>query len=382
MRMRYLLIAGAAALALGLAGCGSSDDDDSTADAPTGTTPTTPPAASPVAHTADVALGKTEIAALLAALPDAGSSDTVEVAAGESATRMGVVFTCDSAHDCVFTVTNSLDTILASVMTYKLPDADDPMATAMTPPGPQDTFAELNDGSDESIRNLVGAQDGTTTEPTLTPTELIGMGIGGPGVLDASKAGLRSDFQANGAALADADGDDPVEAAGPGDPPALRMGTTITGAMDAIDPTDDMASAPDGWVMKTLFRDWGDTAGDGDGGFETAAIVVKNLGEGTPYPFDRKLSGKYVNMDAQNMFALSILASGDDPTVTTLGTSVSINESDAAAASVQWANMVFDADSLVPAQSQDLNVNAGENVHGVVLRRSGPVPVHHGWSSG
>ena len=66
------------------------------------------------------------------------------------------------------------------------------------------------------------------------------------------------------------------------------MGTTITGAMDAIDPSDDMASAPDGWVMKTLFRDWGDTAGDGDGGFETGAIVVKNLGEGTPYPFDRK----------------------------------------------------------------------------------------------
>ena len=48
--------------------------------------------------------------------------------------------------------------------------------------------------------------------------------------------------------------------------------------------------------MKTLFRDWGDTAGDpGDGGFETGAIVVKNLGEGTPHPFDRKLSDRYVN---------------------------------------------------------------------------------------
>ena len=58
--------------------------------------------------------------------------------------------------------------------------------------------------------------------------------------------------------------------------------------------------------MKTLHRDWGDTAGDGDGGFETGAIVVKNLGEGTPYPFDRKLSGKYVNPSAQAMFELAV----------------------------------------------------------------------------
>ena len=84
----------------------------------------------------------------------------------------------------------------------------------------------------------------------------------------------------------------------------------ITGADDAIGASDDMGSAPAGWVMKTLFRDWGDTAGDGDGGFETAAIVVKNLGEGTDYPFDRKLSGKYVNANAKNMFALTVLANG------------------------------------------------------------------------
>ena len=80
--------------------------------------------------------------------------------------------------------------------------------------------------------------------------------------------------------------------AAPGASPTLMGGTTITGAMDAINPTDDMASAPDGWGMKTLFRDWGDTAGDGDGGYETAAIVVKNLGEGTAHPFDRMLSMK------------------------------------------------------------------------------------------
>ncbi len=205
------------------------------------------------------------------------------------------------------------------------------------------------------------------------------MGIGGPGVLNADMAGLRSDFQANGADLTentDLDSDTAtVEANVPGDPPNLRMGTTITGAMDAIDPSGDMGSAPSGWGMKTLFRDWGDTAGDGDGGYETGAIVVKSLGEGTPYPFDRKLAGKYVNEAAQNMFTLSIRASGANPGVTTLGTSVYIgadgdHDDDTTtdplpvAASAQWANMVFDSASLVPAQSQDLNVNAGETFTG------------------
>ena len=89
-----------------------------------------------------------------------------------------------------------------------------------------------------------------------------------------------------------------------------------------------MAPAPDGWGMKTLFRDWGDTGRlTGDGGYETAAIVVKNLGEGTPHPFDRKLSDKYANDAAKAMFALSILADSTEPGVT-LGTSVNIDSAD------------------------------------------------------
>ena len=222
---------------------------------------------------------------------------------------------------------------------------------------------------------------------TLQLTELIGMGIGGPGVLNADKAGLRSDFQANGADLAghttDADSNaDTAAIAAPGASPDLRMGTTITGAMDAIDPSDDMASAPDGWGMKTLFRDWGDTAGDGDGGFETGAIVVKNLGEGTDHPFDRKLAGKYVNTSAKNMFTLSILANGNLPGVTSLGTSVDIDSTvdpatttdpvfSAAATPTQLAAMVFDSTSLVAAQDQDLNVNRSETFTGTYFGAPG-----------
>ena len=330
---------------------------------------------------------------LLLVLPDSGTSDTLTIPAGGTATRVdnelyyGVDFTCDSAYPCTVTVTNSLGTIVASMTTQMLPDADEPSATASLSE-PDDTFVDLNHGRTESIRDLLGMQDANDSPavaPILTPTELIGMGIGGPGVLNADMAGLRSDFQANGADLAghatDADNDAATAAiAAPGASPDLRMGTTITGAMDAIDPSDDMASAPDGWGMKTLFRDWGDTAGDGDGGFETAAIVVKNLGEGTPYPFDRKLMNKYVNQAAKNMFALSIRANGDNPGVTTLGTSVHIGVDEytpaggtalPAATSTQWANMVFDSDSLVPAQSQDLLIDVGETFTGTYFGAPG-----------
>jgi hypothetical protein len=352
-KRRFLPIAAIAAVALVAAACGGGGDDDAMVD--DGGDMTTPPAptAQPVDVTATVTLGEAEAAALLLVLPASGTSDTLTIAAGETGTRNGVNFTCMSAYPCTVTVTNSLGTILAEVSTQKLPDADDPTVMAAVPPPPPepvDTFAELNDGSTGSIRTLV-------TAPTLQDTELTGMGLGGMGVADASMAALRSSFDPNSATAGGTAG-------GPGEANGLTGGSTL--GDDPADPISggDIDSAPANWAMKTLFRDWGDTAGDGDGGFETGAIVVKNLGEGTPYPFDRKLSGKYVNDAAKAMFALAIRADGTAPGVTTLGTSVSINARDAAAASVQWANMVFDSDSLVPAQSQDLNVNAGETFTG------------------
>ena len=334
-----------------------------------------------------VALGSAEQRLLKASaeLSEAGDSDTLEVPAGKTVRRAGVDFSCMSTEPCTITITNNLGTITASVSTRKLVGAEDPMVTAEDPT-PKDTFALLTEAQPLAVRNLVTAQAGTTTPPTLTETELIGMGIGGPGVLDAGDAGLRSDFQANGADLtvdtSDSSGDrqtdSTVDASAPGLAPDLEDGTKITAAMmpdgDGITASDDMAAAPADWTMHTLFRDWGDTAGDGDGGFETGSIVVENLGDGTPHAFDRKLSGRYVNTAAQNMFALAIRANGANPGVTTLGTSVYIGADEftptggqdalPAAASEQWANMVFDEGSLVPAQSQDLNVNAGETFRG------------------
>ena len=358
---KLMMICCAAVLSFGLAACGGGGDDD-TSSGPTTTPGPTEPA--PVAASGYITLTKEQRAALLDVLPDNGDSVELNVGA-DGTTRAGVTFTCDSDYPCTVTVSNSAGTIVAMWASQTLGDGTaSAMAMGLEPA--VDTFANLNDGSTDSIRvDVVGTgADSAAVAPNFTLTELIGMGIGGPGVLNADGAGLRSDFQANGAGFGASPGD---AAAAPGAMPTLTMGTTITGADDAVDASEDMEAAPDGWVMKTLFRDWGDTAGDGDGGFETAAIVVKNLGEGTPHLFDRRLANRYVNTAAQNMFSLSIRANGGAPGVTTLGTSVDIDgSSDAtnAAASVQWANMVFDSDSLVPAQSQDLNVNMSETFTG------------------
>ena len=339
-----------------------------------------PDPAAPVDVTMDVALGTEAQARLFAVLSVSGTSDTLRIEPGETGNRgsgLGVEFTCDSAFPCTVTVTNSLGTILASMTTQMLPATADPMVTAGLP-DPVDAFARLNGGSTEAIRDLVSTvtpraddEEGSPGNPAAT--ELIGMGIGGPGVLDASMAGLRSIFDPNGGDFVQADGvmraGAGAAAADPGAPPALMGGSTITGADDGFDASmSDIAPAPDGWVMKTLFRDWGDTAGSGDGGYETGAIVVKNLGEGTPYPFDRKLSGKYANDAAKAMFALTILADSTPPGVTTLGTSVDINSVVAnerpAATPTQWAAMVFDSTSLVGAQDQDLTVDLNETFTG------------------
>ena len=331
----------------------------------------------PMDASGDIMLTAEQSAALLGVLPMNGDSVELDVGA-DGTTRAGVTFTCDSDYPCTVTVSNSAGTIVAMWASQTLGDGTaSAMASGLEPV--VDTFANLSPGStDDILSDVVGAGvDSGAVSPNFTATELIGMEIGGPGVLNADDAGLRSDFQANGADFGASPGD---AAAAPGAVPTLTMGQTITGAMDAIDPSDDMAMAPEGWGMKTLFRDWGDTEQDsGDGGYETAAIVVKNLGEGTPHPFDRDLADQYVNAAAQAMFALAVRRDGSAPGVTTLGTSVYIGvdaNTDVtpnlpAAMSVQWGNMEFDSGSLVPAQSQDTNVNAGETFTGTYFGAPG-----------
>ena len=90
------------------------------------------------------------------------------------------------------------------------------------------------------------------------------MGIGGLGALNADDAGLRSDFDPNTGMGRSRDRWRRPAAAAPGAVNGLMGGSTLTGEMDGIDAAsvgDIACPPPAGWVMKTLFRDWGDTVG-------------------------------------------------------------------------------------------------------------------------
>ena len=334
--IKHWALAAAAASALALAGCGGGGSGG-TASTPTETPPPTP---SPVAAMGDVMLSAAAQAALLTVLPDSGSSDTIEIAAGETAERAGVTFSCDSAYACTVTVTNSLGTIVAAWSSQTLGDGTAGVMASLPPPPhvPVSTFAELNPANAATVRGLV-------TTPTTQPTELTGMGLGGMGVANADMAGLRSSFDPNTANATGTPG-------APGATNGLMGGSTLTGAMDGIDASADMASAPAGWAMKVLFRDWGDTAGTGDGGFETGAIVVKNHEGPTSHAWDADLAGRFVNT-----FSLDgIMHAGDNPYAFTVRRDGMAIDADNPADSVAFQ---IDADSDTPGgMGSHVNANA------------------------
>ena len=155
-------------------------------------------------------------------------------------------------------------------------------------------------------------------------------------------------------------------------------GSTLTGEMDGFDASPihgDIDDPPDGWVMKTLFRDWGDTVqATGDGGFETGAIVVKNLeGGGTSQPFDSMLAARYANTAAMASYAFTQLANGTGRY--SCGKHFGRNNYRRHGA-VQAANMVFDnPGSLVPAQDQDLGIDRMARRSQALTSVLGRVPV-------
>ena len=279
--MKHFALATMAAAALALAGCGGGGGS-------TANGGPQPPAPMPVAAMGTIMLDDRAQTALMAILPDPGDSDTVDIAAGGTEVREGVTFSCDSAYPCTVTVTNSLGTIVASWESQTLGDGTAGVMASM-PPLPVNTFAELNAANSETVHGHIA------TTPALQPTEVTGMGVGLMGVDDNSMAGLRSLFDPNGAAFGAAPGD---TAATPGATPTLTGGSTLSADMtdgDGIMPSMDMAMAPDGWNMHALFRDWGDTAGANDGGYETGAIMVENLEDPVMHAWDAMLSGRFVN---------------------------------------------------------------------------------------
>ena len=213
-------------------------------------------------------------------LPESGQRVFRNIPAGQSRRIGNGVFECAAdGPACRVNILNTLGTYSVWYSRGEVTVAWT-FAPDLPEPDPVNTFAELNEADASQVRTLV-------TTPTLTATELTGMGLGGKGAYNAEMAGLRSDFEPNSPDLT------ATTPAAPGLANALTGGSMLTGT-DAID-VGDIEEPSGDWAMKTLFRDWGDTSDDSDGGFETAAIVVKNIGTATTHPWDADLAGRFAN---------------------------------------------------------------------------------------
>ena len=311
------------ALSAVMYGCVHDGGDDAPATDMSGTPDPAPDPAAPV----DVMMyvdvsGEAEQDALLAKLPLSGTSDTLTIAAGGTGTRNGVNFTCMSAYPCTVTVTNSLGTILAEVSTQKLPDADDPTVMAMVPV-PPDALPELNPANAASIaRNLDNTIEDSTVTPPGSPhgnasTSVGGLGLDDFGAYSDDMLSITSDLDPNTAGMHVPRVVDLTN----GDVTTARMGgSTIMAGTDNDETTDNPDSvALADWEQTTLFRDWGDTAGMGDGGFETGALTYNNMEGPTAAPFDGDLADMFANTYVHNWFDLTVDLDGDATSDTVAG---------------------------------------------------------------
>ena len=83
-------------------------------------------------------------------------------------------------------------------------------------------------------------------------------------------------------------------------------GSTVSAEDDEITANAELVAA-DGFAHQILFRDWGDTSpdDDGDGGFETGALVYSNIEEPTMAPFNRMLAPMFANAYVRKWFLLN-----------------------------------------------------------------------------
>ena len=370
------------ALSAVMYGCVHNGDDPPASDDMGMMEPMEPMEPVPVDVTMDVELSAVAQGRLRAGLSLDGErdSDTFDIPAGETVIRANVEFTCDSDYPCTVTVTNSLGTIVAEMTTMALPD-DVALVTAMEilPPNALPRLNAANAMTVDGIASVaINADAGTGTpatprgahgrdaDGTMDEHSIGGLGLGESGAADDTMLTLTSFLDPNG---------DDFAPANPGaTPPTPVMGSTISVEEDeTMDHPESVMHA--GWDQRVLFRDWGDTVGTGDGGYETAALIYSNIEDAIEHPFDRMLSMRYVNADAMRLYALTILADGMAPAVPAVATSVDINMDASVAATrattEQWAAMVFDSESLVGAQDQDLNVDANETFTGMYFGAMG-----------
>ena len=278
----------AVALSLVLGGCGGGSG--STMTEPDPMTMTMPMSET---DSGSVMLTQVQHDELLKVLPKAGASATVNVAAGGAEMRAGVTFTCASAYPCTVTLTNSLGTIVATWQSRKLPDG---MAGVTTmghePPHGSDPLAELNEAGANAIANIISvAIDApeVTTPGSEAPrgaysganNALGGLVYGGDGAINLSRVTLTSSLDPNTASYTPATPTDDAM----GGSTLMAMNTDGTWA-DYDEDAPNSTVALEGWNHTVLFRDWGDTAGIEDGGYETGALIYSGVTAPTEVPLE------------------------------------------------------------------------------------------------
>ena len=278
-------------------------------------------------------------------LGDAGDSTTVMIPAGETVNRAavpgnnghsGVDFSCESMYPCTVTIMNSAGTITATWESMMLPDGDAPMvmANASVPPDPLAVPAVLNAAYPSRVSMILSnpVEDSTSVPPASphgnASTTVGGLGLDEEGADDMSMLSLTSDLDptratahtprvidpAAGSVTTPAAGGSTMRYGGEqitsGDKitmPKVKGVNDETGwkVVDREDP-DKISRQFSGWAHnKVLFRDWGDTAGTGDGGFETGALIYSNMEGPTMAPFNDKLATMFANDYVQAWFALN-----------------------------------------------------------------------------
>ena len=247
-----------AATALLAAGCGGGSNTRPAAPAASGSsTPSTPAEEAPTTITGiDHTTG----------LAAAGSTTTpIEIPAGGSVTRGGVMFSCAGETACMVSLTITDDGDVSGTSTGGTVTATfiDPLAN-MNAANAASIAVIMN----RDIGALAGVQDDLTSDDETTPGAY---GATATGLKNGGMIGMSAALDGIGAPNMDA-----LTVAGAFDPNVAN--SMMTAEDDGI--TDEMAGAVGlmGWNHNVLHSDWGDTkTPTRDGGFETVAVLYSNL---------------------------------------------------------------------------------------------------------
>ena len=342
LRTPPLMAAAAVVLSLVLGGCGGSGK------APESEPPPEPvPEPMPVAASGDVTLSKAQHDALLAVLPKNGDSATLDdVGVGDDGvTRAGVTFTCVSDYACAVTVSNSAGTIVATWDSQTLGDGTvSVMATGYEPP--PDPLAELNDASGAAVATIILSAGGVHGN---TATTIGGLGLDGHGAMNIEGVTLTSNLNPN-VATAHRHG----SATGGSKMMAINEDGTYAD-YDPDAPNDVVALT--GWSHKVLFRNWGDTVDDAQGGYETGVLLYSDVGAPKKdVPFDRKLHDMFVNTTAQGWFDFTVRLDGTTASLASLNDAVSITVN--GTATDQTKNMML---TVATPRTETLTHTVGRN---------------------